>query len=66
MTKKHTGETSERTIPKGRKQGRGGVYVDGKRVEGTEPAMNEAHLKRVAERAARKAAPIKRKETDDG
>ena len=44
----------------------GGVYVDGKRVEGTEPATNEAHLKRVAERAARKAAPIKHKETDDG
>ncbi len=43
----------------------GGVYVDGKRVEGTEPAETGPDTKRVAERAARKAAPIK-KETDDG
>ena len=65
MTKKATGET-HKPIPKGRglKQGGGGVYVDGKRVEGTEPAGTEAHDKRVAEREARKT--IKQKETDDG
>lgn len=44
----------------------GGVYVDGKRVGGTEPAGSEAHDKRVAEREARKAGPIKHKETDNG
>ncbi len=43
----------------------GGVYVDGKRVEWTKPAENNAHVKRIAEREARKAAPIV-KEMDDG
>ncbi len=57
--------TKRATVKSAVKRG-GGVYVDGKRVGGTEPAMNEAHLKRVAERAARKAGPIKHKETDDG
>ena len=65
MTKKATSET-HKPIPKGRglKQGRGGVYVDGKRVEWTRPASTEAHDKRVAEREARKAGPIK--EAHDG
>ena len=60
MTKKATGGTPK-TIPKrpGLKQGRGGVYVDGKRVEWTKPASTEAHDKRVAEREARKAGPVK-------
>ena len=42
----------------------GGVYVDGKRVEGTKAAGTAAHDKRVDEREARKT--IKQKETDDG
>ncbi len=40
----------------------GGVYVDGERVEGTEPAETTPDAKRVAEREARKAAPIKEKD----
>ncbi len=65
MTKDVTKQGSRKPKEKAARRPRGGgVYVDGKRVEGTEPAMNEAHLKRIAERAARKAAPIKEK--DDG
>ncbi len=61
---KETKQTKRVRRPAKRSRG-GGVYVDGKRVAGTEPAETKPDAKRVAERAARKAAPIK-KETDDG
>ncbi len=59
MTKKDTAENAT-PKPEGRKQGGGGVYVEGKRVGGTEPAETKPDKKRVAERAAR------RKEVNDG
>ena len=42
---------------KTRKRG-GGVYIDGKRVEGTKPAETKADAKRVAERKARRAQEV--------
>ena len=62
MTKQDTGEspppkqaTREATpIRKSRKQGGGGVYIDGKRVGGTEPVETKPDPKRVAERKARR------------
>ena len=49
--------TKKATVKSVVKRG-GGVYVDGKRVGGTEPAETKPDTRRVAERAARKAAPI--------
>ena len=55
--------TKKRTVKSTVKRG-GGVYVNGERVEWTKPASTEAHDKRVAEREARKAGPVK--EAHDG
>lgn len=60
---KDTAKQSKKTQRPVRPLG-GGVYVDGKRVEWTEPAETKPDAKRIAERAARKAAPVV-KETDD-
>ena len=64
MTKDVAKQGSRKPKKAARRPRGGGVYVDGKRVGGTEPAETKADTKRVAERAARKAAPIK--ERDDG
>lgn len=53
MTKKDT-DSTRKPVPEGRKQGRGGAYVDGKRVGGTEPAETKPDPKRVNERKARR------------
>jgi hypothetical protein len=59
-------QTKRTRRPAKRSRG-GGVYVNGERVAGTEEAVTRADPKRVAERAARRAAPIAAtKETDDG
>ncbi len=59
MTKKNTGESPTPepvpAIPEGRQQGGGGVYVDGKRVAGTEEAPAQPDPQRVKERKARRA-----------
>lgn len=52
MTKKAIGD--KLATREGQKQGRGGVYIDGKRVGGTEPAETKPDPKRVAERKARR------------